>query len=79
MTNHERARHAFDAADACHELERCLRSVAESLRRDEEPDPFCVAGISSIRMRLDVLIGHGLDDATLVREATRKMFAPKSA
>ena len=36
--------HAFDAADACHDIERCLRSVAESLRRDEEPDrAFCVA------------------------------------
>ena len=52
--------------------------MAEPLRRDEWPDPFCVAGISSTR--LDVLIGHGLDDATtLVRRAARKMFAPTSA
>lgn len=39
----ERARHAFDAAGAAHDLERLLLSLAESLRRGETPDATVAA------------------------------------
>lgn len=58
----ERARHAFDAAGAAHDLERLLLSLAESLRRGETPDATVAALIPSTRDRLNALTTLSIAD-----------------
>lgn len=56
MSDRERGFLAQDAADAAHQLERSLLSLAHSLRRREPPDAFTLALIPGARDRLSALI-----------------------
>lgn len=77
----DRALSAYDGASAAHELERCLLSLAECLRRGEEPDQLTLSRgrLLSIRHRLDALIGHAIGDDEMVAEAARQMLGRASA
>ena len=72
MTAGDRARYAFDAADAAHELQRYLLSIAERLRRNEELDRIVVGSfLPTARLRIDTLIAHALDDQAAIAETAR--------
>lgn len=72
MTNHEKATHAFEAADAAHSVERALRSLAENLRRDETLDPIMLSSLKASFIRLEELIGFALDIEEMTTDAMRR-------